>query len=217
MNGAAHWLGDPEEAPNTITHGLGFLLSVLGAIALGVHVFREGDAWRVLGCMIYAPSLVTVYAMSTLSHWCSAAGMRRQFRKLDQAFIYVLIVATYTPFSLAFLRTSFWWLFLAVLWAVAILGFLMKILLAHRVDSVSIWLCIVLGWLPVLAAPSLVGLVPSAGLWWMLIGGLCYTLGTVFLIFSHHARYFHALWHLFVIAGSACHFFVILFFVAPAR
>ncbi len=136
---------------------------------------------------------------------------------LDQGFIYLLIAATYTPFSLVFLRTGPWWLFLAVMWTIAMFGFLSKILLAHRVDSVTIWIYVVLGWLPGIAAPTLVGPVPEAGLWWMLIGGLCYTVGTVLLILDNHVRHFHALWHLFVIAGSACHFFVILLFVARLR
>jgi hemolysin III len=217
VNPLSDWSTDPEEVANTITHGLGFLLSVLGAIVLAIWVLREGDAWRLLGCMIYAPSLVTVYAMSTLSHSCSTPNLKRFFQMLDQGFIYVLITATYTPFSLAFLRTSPWWLFLAVMWTIALLGFLSKILLAHRVDAVSIWSYVVLGWMPVLAAPSLVGLVPEAGLWWMLIGGLCYTVGTFPLILGNRVRHFHALWHLFVIAGSVCHFFVILIFVAPLR
>jgi hemolysin III len=217
INPLSDWTTDPEEVANTITHGVGFLLSLLGVVVLAIWVFREGDAWRVLGCTIYASSLVTVYAMSTLSHSCSSPNLKRFFQIADQAFIYVLIVATYTPFSLAFLRTGLWWLFLAVMWTIAISGFLSKILLAHRVDAVAIWIYIVLGWMPVVAASSLVGLVPDAGLWWMLIGGLCYTVGTVFLVFDNHVRHFHALWHLLVIAGSACHFFVILLFVAPLR
>ncbi|MEE8450689.1 MAG: hemolysin III family protein [Thermoguttaceae bacterium] len=209
------WSTDPEEAANTITHGLGLLLSILGAIALAIWVLRERDFWRLLGGMIYASSLVAVYATSTLSHGCSAPNRKRFFRMLDQGFIYVLIVATYTPFSLVFLRTGPWWLFLAVMWALAMFGFLSKILLAHRIDGASVWLYVVLGWMPVVAATSLARFVPGTGLWWMLIGGLCYTVGTVFLIFDNRVRHFHALWHVFVIAGSACHFFVILLFVAP--
>ncbi len=211
------WSTNPEEVANTITHGLGFLLSALGAIAMAIWVLREGDAWRLLGCTIYAASLMTVYAMSTLSHSCSAPNPKRLFQILDQGFIYVLIVASYTPFSLVFLRTGPWWLFLAVMWTIAIIGFLSKILLAHRVDAVSIWIYVVLGWMPVVAVSSLAGQVPKAGLWWILIGGLCYTVGTVFLFFDNHVRHFHAVWHLFVIAGSVSHFFVILFFVAPLR
>ena len=215
INPLADWSSDPEEAANTMTHGLGFLLSALGAVAMSVWVLRQGDAWRVLGCVIYAPALVTVYAMSTLSHSCSAPDLRRLFRMLDQGFIYLLIVATYTPFSLAYLRTSGWWIFLVIMWSIALFGFLSKILLAHRIDGVAIWIYVVLGWMPVAATTSLVGRLPNAGLWWMLIGGLCYTVGTIFLVNDHRVRHFHALWHLFVIAGSACHFYVIYFYVAP--
>ena len=217
INRLSDWPTDPEEVANTITHGLGLLLSVLGAIAMAIWVLREGDAWRLLGCMIYAPSLVAVYAMSTLSHSCSAPNLKRIFRRLDQGFIYVLIVATYTPFSLVFLRTGPWWLFLAVMWTIALFGFLSKILLAHRVDAVSTWIYVVLGWMPVAAVSSLAGQIAKTGLWGMLIGGLCYTVGTFFLASDNHVRHFHALWHLFVIVGSACHFFVIWFFVVPLR
>lgn len=215
INTLTEWRNDPEEIANTVTHGLGFLLSVAGATALILSVLRVGDGWRVAGCTIYAFSLVAVYAMSTLSHFCTVDKQRRFFRRLDQGFIYVLIVGTYTPFSMAFLRTLPWWSFLAALWTIAMVGFFSKVMLAHRVNRVSIWIYVLLGWLPIVATPYLVDPVGSTGLWWMLIGGLCYTLGTVFLIFDNRVRHFHALWHLSVIAGSLCHFLVILLCVAP--
>lgn len=208
------WSSDPEEIANTVTHGLGFLLSVAGATALMLSVVRVGDGWRVAGCGIYAFSLVAVYAMSTLSHFWADDKQRSLFRKLDQGFIYFLIVGTYTPFSMAFLRTLPWWLFLAILWTLAMVGFFSKVLLAHRVNRVSIWMYVLLGWMPIFATPCLLDPVGSQGMWWMLIGGLCYTSGTVFLIFDNHVRHFHALWHLAVIAGSISHFFVILICVA---
>jgi hemolysin III len=212
-----HWYGDPTEVGNTITHGLGFILAVAGAIAMTICVLREGDAWRVLGCTIYASTLVIMYAMSTLSHYCSGPSTKHIFRMLDQGFIYLLIVATYTPFSLAFLRTTPWWLFLAGMWALAIFGFLSKTFLEHRVDAVSIWIYVVLGWIPIVSASSLIGQVPVTGLWWMLIGGLFYTAGITFLIFDKRIPLFHRIWHLFVMAGSTCHFFVIFVFVASTR
>ncbi|MCH8923258.1 MAG: hemolysin III family protein [Planctomycetes bacterium] len=215
INPLRDWSSDPEEAANTLTHGLGFLLSVAGAIAMTMWVLREGDAWRVLGCTIYVSSLVIVYAMSTLSHVCADPHRKRLFRTLDQAFIYLLIVGTYTPFSLAFLRSGLGWLFLAVMWSVAIAGFLAKTLRAHRIDAVSTRLYVALGWMPVVPAFFLIGMIPEAALWWMAIGGMCYMVGTVFLIFDTHIRHFHALWHLAVIAGSACHYFIILVCVAP--
>jgi hemolysin III len=203
-----------EELANAATHGIGLALSVLGALVMVVSVLDRGDVWRMVGCAVYLASLLAVYATSTLSHSFTSPRWRELFRKLDQGFIYFLIAATYTPFSLAYLRTGPWWLLLGAIWAVALFGFLSKVLFAYRVDSVSVWSYVVLGWMPVVAAPSIMHLVPMAAFWGMLIGGLCYSLGTVFLICDQKVRHFHALWHLCVIAGSTCHFLVILLFVA---
>jgi hemolysin III len=177
-------------------------------------VWQHGDAWRIVGCMIYVASLVGVYAASTLSHSCKTPERKSFFRALDQGFIYLLIVATYTPLSLAYLRSGPWWILLAAMWVVALVGFFSKLFFFHRVDAVSIWLYLALGWLPILSAAALVGVAPAPALWWMLIGGICYTLGTVFLMLDHHVTHFHAVWHLCVIAGSMCHFLAILLFVA---
>lgn len=135
---------------------------------------------------------------------------------LDQAFIYLLIVGTYTPFALTYLRTTAWLSYLGLMWAIAIAGFLSKIILSHRVDRVAVWIYVALGWMPVIAAIPLTGLVPAAALWSMLAGGLCYTLGTLFLLFDSRVVHFHAVWHLFVIAGSMFHFFPILRCVAQS-
>lgn len=205
---------DPEEVANTVTHGLGFLLSVAGTAVLMMSVSRFGDALRIVGCGLYAFSLMAVYAMSTLSHFYTDEKRRQFFRRLDQGFIYLLIVGTFTPFSMAFLRSVPWWLFLGMLWSIALIGFFSKVLLAHRVNRVSIWIYVLLGWMPIFSIPDLVEPVGSQGMWWMLVGGLCYTLGTGFLAYDNRGRHFHALWHLSVIAGSLCHFFVILFRIA---
>jgi hemolysin III len=203
-----------HEFVNTLTHGMGLVLSLIGAALLLVSVISQGDAWRSTGCTLYAVSLVAVYASSTLSHGASRPDLKKLFRGLDQGFIYLLIVGTYTPFSLTYLRTGGWLAFLGVLWGIAVVGFVSKVLLAHRVESVAIWMYVLLGWLPVIAGVKLIGLVPATALWWMLIGGLTYTVGTVFLFFDRHIPQFHAIWHLFVIAGSTCHFFAIWWFVA---
>ena len=202
------------ERINTLTHGIGFVLSVIGAAMLLACVFSQGDAWRSTGCGLYAISLVAVYACSTLSHGASRPDLKKLFRGLDQGFIYLLIVGTYTPFSLTYLRTSGWIVFLVLLWGIALAGFVSKVLLAHRVESVSIWIYVILGWLPVIAGVQLIGVVPSAALWWVLLGGLVYTAGTVFLFFDRHIPHLHAIWHIFVITGSALHFFAIWWFVA---
>ena len=202
------------ELANVVTHGLGIVLSVLGAVGLMSVVLRHGDAWRVAGCAVYGVHLIAVYAMSTLSHSFSSPSWRSLFRALDQGCIYLLIAATYTPFSLTYLRTPFGWLLLSAIWGIALYGFGSKVIFAHRVESVSIWPCIVLGWMPTLAVPSLFSRMPLGGLCWMLAGGICYSLGTVFLVHDDKGRHYHAVWHLLVIAGSACHFLAILWFVA---
>jgi hemolysin III len=207
-----------EELANALTHGFGLALSVTGAAIMAVVLLSHGDAWRTIGCSVYLASLVAVYATSTLSHGCTAPRWRSFFRSLDQGFIYFLIAATYTPISLTYLRTGVWWLLLGAVWAVALYGFASKVFFAHRVEAVSVWPYVLLGWLPAISAPTLLIIVDGAraGLWWMLIGGLCYTFGALFLICDHKVRHFHAIWHLFVIAGSTCHFLAILLFIANA-
>jgi hemolysin III len=205
-----------DELVNALTHGLGLALAVVGGLVMVVSVMTHGDPWRIVGCLVFVASLVAVYAASTLSHSATSMRWKAFFRRLDQGFIYLLIVGTYTPFGLAYWRTPTGWLLLGALWAVAILGFFSKILLGHRVHSISMWSYITLGWLPVLAVPSLVQSVPLVIGGWMLVGGLCYSFGTLFLVFDARVRHFHAVWHLMVIAGSVCHFLGIFSSVAQA-
>lgn len=204
-----------DELVNAVTHGVGLVLAIVGALVMAGSVLRRGDAWQVAGCGVYLASLVAVYAASTLSHSCCTPQWKFFFRRLDQGFIFLLIAATFTPFGLAYLRTGPGWLLLGAMWAVALGGFFSKVVFAHRVEAVSIWIYVALGWLPTVAVPSLMHTVPVNASWCMLSGGICYTLGTLFLIYDARIRYFHAVWHLLVIAGSACHFLGIL--VAVAR
>jgi hemolysin III len=203
-----------EELLNRITHGLGLMLSVAGSVSLLDFAWRSGDAWRLVGCAVYALTLVGVYCFSTLSHSFSSPSAKRLFRVLDQGFIYLLIVGTYTPFALAHLRNTWWWLFLGFVWACALIGFISKVGFAHRVEAVSVWLYVALGWMLVIPARTLLELVSASCVWWMLAGGVCYTAGTLFLLNDQRRPYYHAVWHTFVIAGSACQFFPILFHVA---
>jgi hemolysin III len=202
-----------DERINFITHALGLVLAVVGALVMSTAALSRADAWLDIGCGVYLLSLMAVYAMSTLSHGAWPLKWKLVFRRLDQAFIYLLIAATYTPFSLAYLRDAFWWGLLAAIWTVAIAGFVSKLFFAHRVHSVSLTSYILLGWMPMIAAPSLMYILPMGAFWWMVGGGACYTVGTLFLTFDQRVRHFHAVWHLCVIAGSACHFVGILVFV----
>ena len=121
------------------------------------------------------------------------------------------------PFALVYLRTGWWFLFFGVMWTVALCGFVSKILFSHRVDAVAIWIYVLLGWMPIVTVPWLIGVIPAAALWWMLVGGLCYTCGTLFLFYDNRYPLFHGVWHMFVIAGSTCHFLTILFFVGGSQ
>jgi hemolysin III len=207
-----HYHGD--ELINAVTHGAGLALCIVGGISLVVCALSSGDTWRVAGCSVFAMTLIAVYAFSTLSHSSFKPELIRLFQRLDQGSIYLLIVGTYTPFALVYLRTGGWWLLFGMMWALALSGCFCKIFFPHRINGVAVWTYVFLGWMPIIAAKPLFELVPAAALWWVLIGGLCYTFGTAFLVCDNRRFRFHAIWHMFVIAGSTCHFFTILFFVA---
>ena len=205
-----------EELVNAVTHGIGLVLSIMGAIVLIAHSHSQGNAYLVVGCTVFSMTLIAVYAASTLSHTPLGPRLRHLFRRLDQGFIYLLIVGTCMPFALVYLRTGWWFLFFGVMWTVALWGFVSKTLFSHRVDTVAVWIYVLLGWMPIATVPSLLEVVPAAALWWMLVGGLCYTCGTLFLVYDNRHPFFHGVWHMFVLAGSTCHFLTILFFVVDS-
>ena len=165
------------------------------------------------GCAGFGLSLVLVYTFSTLSHWFTEESQQARFRRLDQACIYLLIVASYTPFSVGFLHGVWWWIVLGVMWAVAIAGFVSKLLFAHRLQRVSIWLYLILGWVPAVTGAPFSTDLPSSCFDWILAGGIAYTVGTVFLFCDKRVWYFHGIWHLFVILGSLLHFLAVMRFV----
>jgi len=199
-----------EEFANTVTHGFGFLLSVAGAQWMIARLAALRDAWLITGCGVYLLSLLGVYAMSTLSHAATSVKWRTLYRQLDQGFIYLLIVATYTPFSLAYLHGPAWRALLCGMWSVALIGFIAKVFFAHRVYSVSVAAPSLLGWVTIVAVPTLLRTAPAGVFGLIVSGGVCYTLGTLFLIYDARVRHFHAIWHMCVIAGSTCHFYGIL-------
>jgi len=205
-----------EEIINSLTHGIGLLLSLAGSLLLIRRAASQPDAWRQAGCLVFAAALVAVYAASTLSHAVARPAWRRAFRILDQACIYLLIAGTYTPFALEFVRFGWWRLYFALLWTAALIGFLSKLLFRHRIDTVTIWSYLLLGWLPIIPAVAYLALVPAGALVLIVLGGLSYTAGTAFLVHDHRSFYFHGIWHLFVIAGSGFHFSAVFWFVACA-
>ncbi len=204
-----------EILANAITHGIGAALAIAGAVAL-VATAARGTAWQLVSCSIFAATLVLVYLCSTLYHSLVRTRARHVFHILDHSSIYLLIAGTYTPFCLVTLRGPWGWTLFGVEWALAVAGVVFKSFAVGRFEVASALVYLAQGWFVVVAAGPLVRALGWHGVLWLAAGGVAYTLGVVFFALDR-LRYFHALWHLFVLAGSAFHYFAILFYVAPAR
>jgi hemolysin III len=204
-----------EEWANGLTHAVGWLLSVVGGVLLVREVWSRGTNWHVLGCVVFGISLVSVYGASTLSHWVQLPQWKRRFRIWDQGLIYLLIAGTYTPLAVAFL-VGWWHLLTVTMWGCAVAGFVSKIGFNQRIEGIAVWLYLGLGWMPILAVPHILTSAPGAAFSLVLAGGVSYTLGAAFLMNDHRAPYLHAVWHLFVMAGSACHYWAVWRYALPA-
>jgi hemolysin III len=197
-----------EEIANAVTHGLGLVGAAVAAPLLVTAGVRRGDGWHALGATVFAATLVLMYAASTLYHACPPGrreATKRRLRTLDHAAIYFLIAGTYTPFLLGPLRGPWGWSLLAAEWTLAVLGVAAKLRYGFRWPRLSTAVYIGMGWLAVVAAGPMIEAVGMRGVGWLLAGGLCYTAGTAFYATDWRLRYGHAVWHLFVAGGSACH------------
>jgi hemolysin III len=202
-----------DEMSNLLTHVLGFLLSLAATFLLMAIVMARSELRTILACGVYCLTLVLLYGASTLSHAFHDLGLRRMFRTLDQACIYLLIAGSMTPFALVFLRQGWWWLFLPAMWAIAFAGVLLVLRRRDLTGPVKITYG-AMGWLPIVAFPELARHAPFGLLLWIVAGGAFYSIGTIFLALDRRVRYFHALWHMFVVAGSICHYVGVLVYVA---
>ena len=205
---------------NCITHGLGVALAIIGGAWLVAAGSRASTLVR-LSCTIYAITLVLVYLCSTLYHALGRTRLRRLFHVLDHAAIYLLIAGTYTPFALVSLGGRPGWILFTAAWAFALVGMVMKgVAMEHftqgRLAVASVALYLFQGWLVLFVLQPLAHSLGWGGLAWLGAGGAAYTLGIVFFAFDH-LRYFHATWHIFVLAGSVAHFFAVTLYVLPAR
>jgi hemolysin III len=201
-----------EEVAHSVTHGVGLLASVAGLVVLVVQAAATRDPWRITACAVYATTLVLLYGTSTLYHALSATRARRVFRVLDHSAIFLLIAGTYTPFALVSLRGPWGWSLLGIVWSLALLGITAKAVFGTRWPILSTALYVVMGWVVLVAVKPLVANVPPAAIAWLVAGGLAYTSGLVFYAWTR-LRYSHAIWHLFVLAGSACHFVAVARYV----
>ncbi len=200
---------------NSVTHGVGAALAVAGAVVL-VVTSVGGTAMQIVSCSVFSGTLVLVYVCSTLYHSLVRTRARHVLRIIDHSAIYLLIAGTYTPFALVSLRGRLGWLLFAIVWGLAILGIVFKSVAIGRFAIASVVVYLGMGWLGVFVTRPLLHALTWHGIFWIALGGLFYTAGIVFFAFDR-LSYFHALWHLFVLAGSTCHYFALLFYVAQVR
>lgn len=197
-----------EEMANSLTHGIGLIGAVSITPVLIVHAVARGGAADIVGASIFATSLILLYLMSTVYHAVRNASTKLTLRRMDHAAIYVLIAGTYTPFTLGVLRGGWGWTLFGLTWGVAAIGIATKIIAGIQRPRLSTALYVAMGWLVLVAIQPLVSRVPFAGVLWLVAGGLFYSGGVVFYLRT--IRYSHAIWHLFVLAGSICHVIAVL-------
>ena len=203
-----------EEIANSVSHGFGFVAAVAAAPVLVVAAEQTGSAINVIGASIFAATMVLLYCASTLYHAVSHQLAKALFRRLDHGAIFLLIAGTYTPFTLGALNGPWGWTLFGLVWGVAAIGVTLKGFnrMEHPIASLSLYL--VMGWLCVIAIGPFQERVPVPGLLLLGGGGLAYMLGVVFFAIDSRVRYGHFIWHLFVLAGTACHFFAVLGYAA---
>ena len=205
-----------EEIANCVTHGVGLALSVAGLVALVVVAWVYGGAWQVVSGSVYGASLVTIYAASTFYHGARRARAKRLLQVLDHCCIYLLIAGTYTPFTLVTLRGGWGWTLFGLVWGLALAGILFRVIFGNRYRPVAVASYVLLGWLCVIAVKPILATVPTGAILWIVAGGVAYTSGVAFFA-SERIRHGHAIWHLFVLGGSICHFFAIVLYVLPSK
>ena len=201
-----------EELFNWLTHGIGAVLSLAGLVVLVVLASRQGSVRGIVSYSIYGLSLVVLYASSTLYHSAGSEKARNILRIVDHATIYLLIAGSYTPITLIALQGAWGWSLLGVVWGLAILGIVLKLTSLEKTKTLSMTLYFLMGWLVVIAAKPMLAMVAPQLLVLMLAGGLFYTLGIIFYA-AKKIPFNHGIWHLFVLAGSACHFIGFLLYL----
>lgn len=205
-----------EDVANAFTHGVGLGLAIAALVILDVHASITRDAFKIVGVTLFGISLICMYLASTLYHSLRRSPRaKRFFKRMDHISIYILIAGSYSPFMLVNLRHDWGWTLFGVIWGLAFLGFIFKVFYMHRFEMVSLSIYILMGWFIVILIGPLFHHVALGGILWLLWGGLCYTIGAFFYAWET-PLFGHAIWHLFVLGGTICHFFAILLYVIPA-
>lgn len=203
-----------EEIASSVTHGIGLLLALAALSVLVVFAALRGDVWHVVSCAIYGTTLVLMFAASTLYHSIPWPRAKAVLKVVDHSAIFLLIAGTYTPFLLVSLRGPWGWSLFGVVWGLALMGVIFKIAFAGRFKLFSTLVYVGMGWLVIIAIRPLYHNLPFGGLFWLVAGGLFYTAGTIFYL-GRRIPFNHAIWHVFVFAGSLCHFFSVMLYVIP--
>jgi len=199
-----------EEIANSASHGLGLLLAITGLPFLVIGALQTQRPLAVAGAAIFGGSAVLLYLASTLYHAIPHARLKERLQRLDHSAIYILIAGTYTPITLGVLRGTWGWSLLAIVWTLAVAGVIFKALAGARYDRISTLLYLAMGWIALVAIKPLWLHMQPDGLAWLFAGGMAYTVGVVFYALDNRMRYSHFIWHLFVLAGTCCHFLVVL-------
>jgi hemolysin III len=201
-----------EERTNIISHGIGFILSIVALVLLVVHAIRYGTVWHIVGFSIFGVSLIILYAASTVYHSTKDPVLRNRLRVFDHASIYVLIAGTYTPFTLVTLKGPLGWSILGISWGMAFTGITLKLFFTGKYKVISTLMYVFMGWIIIFAIKPVMNNLPLEGFLWLFAGGMSYTIGAI--IYSiKRIKFNHAIFHVFVLAGSACHFVTVFFYV----
>ncbi|MFK5921311.1 MAG: hemolysin III family protein [Verrucomicrobiota bacterium] len=210
--GEARLYSKREEALNVWSHAVGLFLSVVGLVLLVIRAVSFGSAWHVASFSIFGLGMVLLYAASTAYHGVKRPELRNRLRVLDHAAIYILIASTYTPFCLITLKGAVGWTIFGVSWAMAVTGVMLKLFFTGRFNRISTAMYVFMGWVIVFAIKPLIAALPAEGVFWLVAGGVSYTVGAV--IFSlDRIPLNHALFHVFVLIGSLSHFFAVYWYV----
>jgi len=209
-----HGQSQGEEIANSISHGIGLVGALIGTPFLIMHAVRQGDAGFIVGTSVFSMSMILLYLASTLYHAWPIGKAKRCFRIIEHSAIFILIAGTYTPLTLGILRGAFGWTLFGVIWGLALAGVALKAFFktAHPILSTGLYL--LMGWLLVIAVKPLFARMPTAGLFLLSAGSLSYTAGVAFFATDSRVPYGHLIWHLFVIAGTTCHYFLVLWYAA---
>lgn len=203
-----------EEIANSISHGIGLVAALVATPFLVLQAVRRGDTGFIVGASVFAATMVLLYLASTLYHALPIGKAKRVFRVIEHSAIFLLIAGTYTPFTLGVLRGAWGWTLLGLVWGLAVAGVALKAFnkMSHPIISTSLYL--LMGWLILIAVNPLYARVPASGLLWLVAGGVAYTAGVAFFAADSRLRYSHFIWHLFVMAGTACHYFAVFWYAA---